>query len=276
MKHKIFIFFILTSLILLACSQGTTKTDGDQAKLTQEEASKQCIINHVSEQLSPITKIMEIHNDATKAEMPSLLEANGLFGVTKYKNKAGADTLYNANDDESKKNRKEVYLALEYSERLINDFAVLANRMAAVNDNSINTALTTIVNKMSEYARAYYKSTVLERIRKLNEEDANKLSELSLDDLKKLKTNLDTIETSHRNLQHAVMAIKQDYDDDIEVGTVPAGGAGGAGGAAARHRLKTNATATETADYFVGKKDQFENDLNNLIKAVNEVNKLLK
>ncbi|ANF34352.1 hypothetical protein A7978_04390 (plasmid) [Borrelia turicatae] len=266
MKHKVFIIFILASLVLfIACDNNPNKTDPAK-KLTEketkntEEDQKQEIVNNIKNLLPMVTQILTTHNDNNwdeNAQGYDLTAANQLFAVIQHtpQGQAGGAILYNSNDADSKVARREMYLAFEYNKDYIKAFGTLANKMAATATATpaMKTILEGIVHGMREYADAYY----LKAFYMLNNKK-DELKNLSLDKLQTLLNKINAIQEAKTNIVNAVNKIKEDYDTDKEVGT-------------ATHKLKTTATATEIKDYLESKQGTFVNDITTIKNTTAEI-----
>ncbi|AHF45556.1 virulence associated lipoprotein [Borrelia parkeri] len=265
MKHKVFIIFILASLVLfIACDNNPNKTDQakkptEEETKNKEEAQKQQIVEDIQKLLPMATQILTTHNDNNWDENSQgydLTAANQLFAVIQHtpQGQAGA-ILYNGNDADSKIARKEMYLAFEYNKDYIKAFGTLANKMAATATATpaIKTILEEIVNGMREYADAYYLKVFYTLNNKKDE-----LKNLSLEKLQTLSNKINAIQEAKKNIINAVNKIKADYDTDKEVGT-------------ATHKLKTTATATEIQNYLVSKQGTFVNDINTIKNTAAEI-----
>ncbi|BDU63322.1 hypothetical protein BOFE_08620 (plasmid) [Candidatus Borrelia fainii] len=267
MKHKVFTMFIfLASLILLiACDNDPNKTDSaiptGQETQSKEEAQKQQMVDDIKNLLPTVTQVLTTQNDNNwdeNAQGYNLFDPNQLFAVTQHTPQGQAVAkLYNANDEDSKAARREIYLAFEYNKDYIEAFGALANKMAAnaTATPAMKTTLEDILNSMREYANAYYLTAFYTLNNKKDE-----IEKLSLDTLKTLHNKVNEIQKAKTNIVNAVNKIKEDYDTDKAIGK-----------ATPQNKLKTTATATEIRDYLESKKGAFEPDFNIIKNTSNEI-----
>ncbi|UPA09766.1 hypothetical protein bhYOR_001071 (plasmid) [Borrelia nietonii YOR] len=263
MKNKVFIICILTGLILLGCDQNS-KRKGDHAApvdtAQQEKAAKQAIIDDLTAKAQQVETELNTHNDTAwdeAGEAYDISGANQLFDTIEYDNAQGQKTKYNVNNDESKAARREMYLAFAYEKDYIKTFGALANKMTAqAAPPEMKGILEKIVDKMRKYAKDSYLTAFNTLTSK-----KDKLMELTLSDLKILKTKFHILLASKTNLKSAADVIKEDYDNDIEIGTVSPN----------KNKIKTTATAEEIKQYLEDKKNSFIPDLNAVKKEVPEI-----
>ncbi|AMR75857.1 CRASP family complement regulator-acquiring lipoprotein [Borrelia hermsii] len=274
MKYKIFIICILTGLFLpllalISCNSEPEKTEGVKlgAKLNantlmpkpgriadqQDEAKKQLIINDLIAFIIPIIKDnIDTHNDTTwdeDAQGYNIKASNQLFGVIQHTDAQGNKKLYNAQDDGSKTARREMYLGFDYKKNYIKAFGALANKMIAAKNAQMKTDLENMVDKIREYARAYYLTAFNTLIKK-----KDKLLKLDLSDLQTLKAKFWGMSSTYRDISFHLSSIYNDYDKDIKVGT-------------AKHQLQTTATAEEIQKYLKDKFKPIEAYFNTIINT---------
>ncbi|UPA09782.1 hypothetical protein bhYOR_001088 (plasmid) [Borrelia nietonii YOR] len=197
------------------------------------------------------------HNNATWNEGKQdyiISGATQFFGVIQYTDAKKQKKLYNTQDDESKTARREMYLGFSYFPPYIEAFGKLASKMVATQNVQMKTELANMVDKIREYARAFYLTTCNTIIKK-----QDKLMKLDLNDLKTLRTKLRAICSSHNNINSKfISSIYNDYHEDIKIGT-------------AKHQLKTTATAEEIQKYLKDKFTPIESDFDNAINTANEI-----
>ncbi|UPA09772.1 hypothetical protein bhYOR_001078 (plasmid) [Borrelia nietonii YOR] len=209
-----------------------------------------------------IKDTLSIHNNATwneSGEDYNISSATQFFGVIQYTDAQKQPKLYNTQDDESKAARHEMYLGFGYDDLDIKAFGKLANKMVATQNVQMKTELANMVDKIREYARAFYLTTCNTIINK-----QDKLMKLDLSDLQTLEDKMLTIHSANSNIREKfVFQIHKDYYNNIEIGT-------------AKHTLQDNATAEEIQAYLNGKFTPIESDFDNAINTANEISRYLK
>ncbi|AHH04541.1 Putative membrane spanning protein, partial (plasmid) [Borrelia nietonii YOR] len=172
---------------------------GSGAANQQDEALKQRIVNYLIGFITPgIKQTINTHTNTTWNEGKQdyiISGANQFFGVIQYTDAKKQKKLYNTQDDESKTARREMYLGFDYIDLNIEAFGKLASKMVAAQNVQMKTELANMVDKIREYARAFYLTTCNTIINK-----QDKLMKLDLNDLKTLRTNLQAIRSSHNNI----------------------------------------------------------------------------
>ncbi|UPA09780.1 hypothetical protein bhYOR_001086 (plasmid) [Borrelia nietonii YOR] len=232
---------------------------GSGAANQQDEALKQNIINYLISSLihQGIKDPLNTHNNATWNEGKQdyiISGATQFFGAIQYTDAQKQPKLYNTQDDESKTARREMYLGFDYFPPYIEAFGKLANKMVATQNVQMKTELTKMVDKIRQYARAFYFTAFNTLIKK-----QDKLMKLDLNDIKTLRTKLQSIRSASGYIDSKfIFPIEKDYRHNIEVGT-------------AKHQLKTTATAEEIQKYLKDKFTPIESDFDNAINTANEI-----
>nr|WP_149028995.1 virulence associated lipoprotein [Borrelia hermsii] len=262
LKHKVFIICILTGLILLGCNQNSKEKEDPTTPVDtaqQEKAAKQAIIDDLTAKAQQVETELSTHKDTAWDETAQAYDISGadqLFDAIEYDNAQSQKTKYNGNDNESKKARREMYLAFAYKKDDIKAFGALANKMTAPGaPPEMKGTLEMIVDNMRQYARDFY-LTAFDTLTSKKD----RLMELTLSDLKILKTKFHILLASKTNLKSAADVIIGDYNNDIEIGA-----------ANPKHKLKTNATAEEIKKYLEDKKNIFTTDLNTVKNDVPKI-----
>ncbi|AHH04138.1 Putative membrane spanning protein (plasmid) [Borrelia nietonii YOR] len=223
----------------------------------QDEALKQGIIDYLIDFIIPaIKQTINIHTNTTWNEGKQdyiISGATQFFGVIQYTDAKKQKKLYNTQDDESKTARREMYLGFGYFPPYIEAFGKLANKMAATKNVQMKTELANMVDKIRQYARAYY----LTAYNTLNDKQ-DKLMKLDLNDIETLRTKLQAIHSANNGINSIISSIQKDYHEDIKIGT-------------AKHQLKTTATAEEIQKYLKDKFDSAESDFDKAINTANEI-----
>ncbi|UPA09767.1 hypothetical protein bhYOR_001072 (plasmid) [Borrelia nietonii YOR] len=230
----------------------------------QDEAAKQTIINDLTPLIIPsIKRNINTHNNATWNEGTQNYNISGatqFFGAIQYTDAKKQKKLYNTQDDESKTARREMYLGFGYDDLAIEAFGKLASKMAATKNVQMETELENMVDKIRQYARAYYLIAFNTLINK-----KDKLMELALSDLQILKARFDAIHTTKSTISYNFTnSISNDYNLNIEVGT-----------ADPKHTLQDNATAEEIQDYLKDKFTPAESDFDTIINEATKITGIL-
>ncbi|AMR75860.1 virulence associated lipoprotein [Borrelia hermsii] len=235
---------------------------GSGAANQQDEAEKQRIINTLINFMHQVIKDkINSHNNATWDEVGedyNISGANQLFDVIQYTDAQKQQKLYNTQDDESKVARREMYLGLDYKKDYIKAFGALANKMVAAQNVQMKTELANMVDKIRQYARAFYFTAFNPLINK-----KDKLMELDLSDIETLGIKFQAIRSAYSNIfSKFVYSIYSDYDENIEIGT-------------AKHTLQDNATAEEIQAYLNGKFTSNESYFDKIIMEATDIADIL-
>ncbi|WP_318250789.1 virulence associated lipoprotein [Borrelia duttonii] len=280
MKQKVFIIFMLISLLLIACGQNGETAEAQQ-KLEQAKKERQRReeglledqrkreIEYIKDATSSdVKKVLDDHNNANwnGEQGADFVDIMFVFGKVPHKVDGVTEVLYNdaaATGDvaaEGKAARKEVYLALNYYSSFISDFGTVFKKF-------VNTAalVTKYKNELKEFfgnirdfAKAYYIDAHDTLQKKLN-----KLDSLSLDEARFLSSKLGELETRRLKLISGVIAeVRSDLNNSSP----------GAGGV----HLKGNATTPEQIKtYWESKSATFNDDCAEIVKISGEIKNIL-
>ncbi|WP_041177809.1 virulence associated lipoprotein [Borrelia duttonii] len=262
MKQKVFVIFILLSLVLIACGQDNeVPVDDANAKKQEEIKGVKNLIPH------SVLRILGVHHNATWDEDTAgynLKGADELFNKISYTSASGTSVLYdgttpNSDADVSKAARREVYLACEYKSDFIKAFASVINRLALV--PAATGRLEDLILKIREYAKAYYIDVYDTLQKKLG-----KLDTLSLADVESLRTRLIELEEAKKELRdEAIQPIIRAYINDESI----------VEGSADHHLKNVATTVDEILEYGNKKLTGFETRRNKIISISEQIKGIL-
>ncbi|WP_024654716.1 virulence associated lipoprotein [Borrelia hispanica] len=225
MKKKVFIIFMLISLIsllLIACGQNGDNAEAqrkseeekarrarEEKRLEEEKPGRIAIIKNATS--SEVKKVLAKHNDENWSDdtvHTSFFDAiNAVFGAVPHKVVGQTEFLYNdatAGDraKESKAARREVYLAFDYFLGSINAFGEFVKKLVETSALATKNKakLKDLLSKIRKSAKAYYIDSYDTLEKKLS-----KLGSLSGTDVKSLEDNLDALETARAKLIASVV-----------------------------------------------------------------------
>ncbi|WP_038366962.1 virulence associated lipoprotein [Borrelia duttonii] len=262
MKQKVFVIFILVSLVLIACGQD------NEVPVDDANAKKQADIEEIRNLIpNKVLSILAVHHNATWDEDAAgynLKGADELFNKISYTSASGTSALYdgttaNSDADVSKAARREVYLACEYKSDFIKAFASVINRVVSVAANV--SALGDLVLKIREYAKAYYIDVYDTLEKKLGN-----LESLSGTDIKILKTRLGELEAAQKALRdNVIQPIVDSYNKNESI----------VAGSADHHLKNAATTVAEIVAYGNTKLTSFDTQRNRIIDISKKIKGIL-
>ncbi|WP_024654720.1 virulence associated lipoprotein [Borrelia hispanica] len=208
MKKKVFILFMLVSLLLIACGpNGETAVDAETQQKEEEIAGIK------KEIPSTVRAVLSTHYNADWDEDGKGYNLKGpgqLFNRVAYGTFNGKGLLYDGTTHgdiaaESKAARREIYLFLDYDDSVIKSVAKALNE--ALQYSIAVGLLEVLFKKIRRCAKAYYIN-----VHDVLQNNLNKLKTLSLEDIVLLRTRLLELET-------AITKLKKNITPDGEVAT---------------------------------------------------------
>lgn len=252
MKDKFFIIMaIVASIALLSCN-----TKGKNTNNTGS-VNKQDAINYLNAKIDEVKTILETHaNDAwdEDSKQYGLTGADEVFSLI---NHDQSNNNYSRNDNDAKKARREVYLALDYNDNNIKVFAEIFNKISERRfplSPDKQSTIESILKGMRTYAVNYYEGTL-----KVLSTNKDKLDSLNVDVLNQIKKQLEQMKTTKDELSQLGKEIIDAYNNDAEVNVASAGVA------TSMKKIKSVATSDEILTYLKNK----ENDFKTKLQAIN-------
>ncbi|WP_241766265.1 virulence associated lipoprotein [Borrelia crocidurae] len=283
MKQKIFIIFMLISLLLIACGQnGETAETQRQLEQAREERQRrenglleyqrnkeiEYIKNATS---SDVKLVLENHNNANwngeQTNAADFVDILFVFEKVPHKVDGGTESLYNnatATGDAAaagKAAKKEVYLALHYDLSFIKDFGLVFKKF--VNTSALVTQYKNELKDFFDNIRAFAKAYYIDAHDTLQKK-LNKLNSLSLDEARVLSGKLEKLETKRLKLLSGVIAqVKSDLNNSSP-------------GAGSVH-LKGNATTpAQIKTYWEARSATFNDDCADIVRISGEIKGILE
>ncbi|WP_235047998.1 virulence associated lipoprotein [Borrelia hispanica] len=271
MKQKVFIIFMLISLIslfLIACGQNGDNA-GTQLNSEQEEKEKRERIETIKNATpSDVKKVLGYHNDANwKGEgTADFTNITAVFAKVPHRvANDGTEFLYNdtmSSDraKESKAARREVYLALGYSNDFIWVFGGFTIKLIILDLVTKNkTKLKDFLIKIRKAAKAYYIDSYDTLEKKLSN-----LESLSLAEVKSLSIKLGELDTAQAKLvSNVVQPFREKYSLTEEYL------------ANRNSKISSTITADEIETYWNTLSDKFYSSCNEIIRISGDIKGIL-
>ncbi|AHH07446.1 Putative membrane spanning protein (plasmid) [Borrelia crocidurae DOU] len=199
MKQRVFIVFILVSLLLIACDSNTEVVDAETQQKQEE-------ITGIEKGIpSTVRAVLSTHYDANWDEDGKGYNLKGsgkVFNRIVYKTLNGKGLLYDGTTSgdiaaESKAARREIYLFLDYDDSLIKSLAIALNNV--IQSPFAIGVLELLFKKIRRCANVYYID-----VYDVLQNNLNKLKTLSLEDIVLLRTRLLEFEAAKIKLKNDI------------------------------------------------------------------------